>query len=42
MSDDEFERIKNANTDALTELEFLTFDMECKNRNISNPHKQNK
>ena len=39
MSDEEFKRISEAATDALTDMELKGYDIECKLRGIENIHK---
>lgn len=39
MSDEEFKRMSEAATDALTDMELKGYDIECKLRGIENIHK---
>lgn len=38
MSDEEFERISEAATDALTDMELKGYDIECRLRGVENKH----
>lgn len=40
MSDEEFKRISEAATDALTDMELKGYDIECKLRGVENVHKK--
>lgn len=40
MSDEEFERISEAATDALTDMELKGYDIECRLRGVENRHKK--
>lgn len=41
MSDEEFKRISEAATDALTDMELKGYDIECKLRGVENVHLNN-
>lgn len=41
MSDEEFTRISEAATDALTDMELKGYDIECKLRGVENVHLNN-
>lgn len=40
MSDEEFKRISEAATDALTDMELKGYDIECGLRGVENVHKK--
>ena len=41
MSDEEFKRMTEAATDALTDMELKGYDIECKLRGVENVHLNN-
>ena len=41
MSDEEFKRMSEAATDALTDMELKGYDIECKLRGVENVHLNN-
>lgn len=41
MSDEEFTRMSEAATDALTDMELKGYDIECKLRGVENVHLNN-